>query len=44
MKAVVLMLKAIHSQESNEAAREKAIQIDEKLKAMKLVKTAQKVE
>ena len=44
MKAVALMLKAIHSQESKEAAREKAIQVAEKLKAMKLVKAAQKVE
>ena len=44
MKAVALMLKAIHSQESKEAAREKAIQIAEKLKTMKLGKAAQKVE
>ena len=44
IKAVALMLKAIHSQESKEAAREKAIQIVEKLKAMKLAKAAQKVE
>ena len=44
MKAVALMLKAIHSQESKEAAREKAIQVAEKLKAMKLAKAAQKVE
>ena len=44
MKAVALMLKAIHSQESKEAAREKAIQVAEKLKAMKLGKAAQKVE
>ena len=35
MKAVALMLKAIHSQESKEAAREKVIQVAEKLKAMK---------
>ena len=38
------MLKAIHSQESKEAAREKAIRVAEKLKAMKLAKAAQKVE
>lgn len=44
MKAVALMLKAIHSQESKEVAREKAIQVAEKLKAMKLAKAAQKVE
>lgn len=44
MKAVALMLKAIHSQESKEAAREKAIRVAEKLKAMKLAKAAQKVE
>lgn len=44
IKAVALMLKAIHSQESKEAAREKAIRVAEKLKAMKLAKAAQKVE
>ncbi len=44
MKAVGLMLKAMHSQESKEAAREKTIQVAEKLKAMKLAKAAQKVE
>jgi len=44
VKAVALMLKAIHSQESKEAAREKAIQVIEKLKAMKLAKAAKKVE
>lgn len=44
MEAVALMLKAIHSQESKEAAREKAIQVAERLKAMKLSKAAQKVE
>lgn len=44
MKAVALMLKAIHSQESKEAAREKAIQVAEKLKAIKLSKASQKVE
>ena len=38
------MLKAIHAQESKEADREKAIQVAEKLRAMKLTKAAQKVE
>ena len=36
MKTVALMLKAIHAQESKEAAREKAIQVAEKPRAMKL--------
>lgn len=44
MKAVSLMLKAIHSQESKETACEKAIQVAEKLKWIKLEKAAQKVE
>ena len=44
MKTVALMLKAIHAQESKEAAREKAFQVAEKLKAMKLSKAAKKVE
>ena len=44
MKTVALMLKAIHAQESKEAAREKAIQVAEKLRAMKLAKVARKVE
>ena len=44
MKAVALMLKAIHAQESKEAAREKALQISEKLQSMKLAKAAKKVE
>ena len=44
MKTVALMLKAIHAQESKEAAREKAIQVAEKLRAMKLTKAAKKVE
>ncbi len=43
MKAVTLLLKAIHSHESKEAACEKAIQVAQKLKAMKLAKAAQKV-
>ena len=38
------MLKAIHSQESKEAAREKAVQVAEKLKDMKLSKAAKKVD
>ena len=44
MKTVALMLKAIHAQESKEAACEKAIQVAEKLRAMKLAKAARKVE
>lgn len=44
MKTVALMLKAIHAQESKEAACEKAIQVAEKLQAMKLAKAAKKVE
>ena len=36
MKTVALMLKAIHAQESKKAAREKAIQAAEKLRARKL--------
>ena len=44
MKAVALMLKAIHAQESKEAAREKALHVSEKLQSMKLAKAAKKVE
>ena len=44
MKTVALMLKAIHAQESQETAREKAIQVAEKLRVMKLSKAAKKVE
>lgn len=44
MKTVALILKAIHAQESKEAAREKAIQVAEKLRAMKLAKAARKIE
>ena len=40
MKTVVLMLKAIHAQESKEADREKAIKVAEKLRTMKLAKAA----
>ena len=36
------MLKAIHAQESKEAAREKAILVAEKLRVMKLAKAAKK--
>lgn len=43
-KAVALMRKAIHSQESREAARENAIQVVEKLKVIKQAKAAKKVE
>lgn len=44
MKEVAMMLKAIHAQESKEAAREKAEQVVLKLREMKLLKAAQKVE
>lgn len=44
MKTAALMLKAIHAQENKEAAREKALQMAEKLKAMKLAKATKKVE
>lgn len=44
MKAVAMMLKAIHAQESREAAREKAVQVSQKLREMKLPKAAQKVQ
>lgn len=42
--AVAKMLKAIHAQEDKAAAREKAMQVVEKLKAMKLGKAAKTVE
>ena len=44
MKTVSMMLKAIHSQESREAAKEKAVQITEKLKEMKLSAAAKKLQ
>ena len=44
MKAVAMMLKAIHAQESKEAAREKARQVAEKLKEMKLNSAAKKLQ
>ena len=39
-----MMLKAIHAQESKEAARQKAAQVAEKLREMKLQAAAKKVE
>lgn len=39
-----MMLKAIHAQESKDAAREKALQVAEKLKEMKLASAAKKLE
>lgn len=42
-KAVAMMLKAIHAQESKEAAREKAAQVAVKLKEMKLSAAAKKL-
>ncbi len=44
VKTVAMMLKAIHAQESKEAAREKALQVAEKLKEMKLASAAKKLE
>ena len=44
VKNVAMMLKAIHAQESKEAAREKACQVAEKLKEMKLSAAAKKVQ
>ena len=44
MKQVTLMLKAIHAQESKEAAQEKAASIATKLREMKLLSAAKKVE
>ena len=44
MKQVTLMLKAIHAQESKEAAQEKAASIAAKLREMKLLSAAKKVE
>lgn len=43
-KEVAKMLKAIHAQENKEAAREKAGQVIEKLREMKLSKAADKLE
>ena len=44
MKEVAMMLKAIHSQECREAAREKAVQVAAKLREMKLSSAAKKLE
>lgn len=44
MKLVAKMLKAIHAQESKQAAREKAAQVAQTLRDMKLKEAAQKVE
>ena len=44
MRSVSLMLKAIHAQESKAAAREKAKQVADKLREMKLSAAAKKVE
>lgn len=44
IREVVRMLKAIHSQESKDAARKKAADVVEQLKAMKLKEAAKKVE
>lgn len=43
MKTVAMMLKAVHAQESKEAAREKAAQAAEKLQEMKLVAPSKKL-
>ena len=44
MREVAMMLKVIHAQENKKAAREKAKQVTERLKEMKLGKAAEKVE
>ena len=44
IRTVAMMLKAIHAQESKEAARLKAAQVAEKLREMKLIAAARKVE
>ena len=44
MREVARMLKAIHAQESKEAARKKAADVVEQLRAMKLKEAAKKVE
>lgn len=43
MKEVSMMLKAIHAQESKESAREKAMQVAEKLHEIKLGSAAKKI-
>ena len=44
MKEVSMMLKAIHAQESKASAREKAVQVIQRLKEMKLSSAAKKLE
>lgn len=44
VKTVAMMLKAIHAQESKAAAREKALQVAERLREMKLASAAKKLE
>jgi transposase-like protein len=44
VKEVAAMLKAIHAQEDRQAAKEKANQVVDKLRAMKLAKAAEIVE
>ena len=44
VKEVAAMLKAVHAQEDRQAATEKARQIVEKLRAMKLARAAEMVE
>ena len=44
MKEVAIMLKAIHAQESKEAAKEKAAAVAAKLREMKLMEAAKKIE
>lgn len=44
MKTVAMMLKAVHAQENKEATREKAGQVIEKLKEMKLASAARKLQ
>jgi transposase-like protein len=44
VKEVAAMLKAIHAQEGAKAAKEKALQVVEKLRAMWLAKAAEVVE
>ena len=44
MKPVAKMLKAIHAQESKKAAKEKAVQVAQTLREMKLKEAAKKVE
>lgn len=44
LREVMMMLKAIHAQESKDAARRKAREVVERLRAMKLYEAAKKVE